>query len=101
MSAQIVVNGAQGLHHLRLLRLRQDHTSVSPHAEAEEVKALVDVGDPGLRLAQLQPSLTQEGRELGDDIRFADQADAVVGTTAKARSDVSTSLVLGSEEPFH
>src|SRR4051812_45206243 len=34
-------------------------------------------------------------------VGIADQADAVVGTTAKARSDVSTSLVLGSEEPFH
>jgi hypothetical protein len=116
MLAQVVVDGTEMPHHLLLLRARQDHASIASHAEAEEVEALVDVDDASLRFAQPQPSLTEEGGELGTDIGLqdftcrcrhhkvvgiADQADAVVGTTAKARSDVSTSLVLGSEESFH
>ena len=99
-----------------LLRLRQDHASIASHGEAEEVEALVDVDDPGLCFAQLQPSLSQKGVELGDDIglqdltrwcrhhkvvSIADQADAAMNITASAGWDVSTLFVLGSEEPFH
>src|SRR4051794_28646963 len=53
MLPQVVVDGAEMPHHLLLLRSRQDHASIASHGEAEEVEALVDVDDAGLRLAQL------------------------------------------------
>jgi hypothetical protein len=53
MLPQVVVDGAEMPHHLLLLRSRQDHASKASHGEAEEVEALVDVDDAGLRLTQL------------------------------------------------
>src|SRR3954468_21762080 len=99
MSTQIVMDGAQMLHHLALLWRRQDHTPIPAHGEAEEVKAVIDVDDPGLRLAQLQSTLFKKRRQRGNDIPLQDlgarcrhhqivgiayQTDAMVGTTAQA-----------------
>src|SRR4051794_8364428 len=57
MSAQIVMDGAQMPYHLALLWRRQDHAPIPAHGEAEEVEAIVDVDDTGLRLTQLQSTL--------------------------------------------
>src|SRR3954449_4681948 len=116
MFAQIVMDGAQMLHHLALLWRRQDHTPIPAHGEAEEVKAVIDVDDPGLRLAQLQSTLLKKRRQRENDIPLQDlaarcrhhqivgiayQTDAVVGTTAQAWPNGSAPVVLGSEKPFH
>ena len=74
MSAQIVMDGAQMLHHLALLWRRQDHTPVAAHSEAEEVETVVDVDDTGLRLAQLQSTLFKKRRQRGNDIPLQDLA---------------------------
>ena len=65
MLAQIVADAAEMAHQFCFLRSRQNHAFVAPHGEAKEVKALVDVDDPGLRFTQPQPSLSQKGGELG------------------------------------
>src|SRR3954451_4769967 len=49
MLAQIVSNAAQVPHQFGLLRLRQDHATIAPHGEAEEVEAFIDMNNPGLR----------------------------------------------------
>src|SRR5687768_14902428 len=74
MSAQIVMDGAQMPHYLALPWRRQDHTPIPAHGEAEEVEAVVDVDDTGLRLAQLQSTLFEKRRQRGDDIPFQDLA---------------------------
>src|SRR5688572_18388090 len=116
MSTQIVMDGAQMLHHLALLWRRQDHTLIPAHGETEEIKAVIDVDDAGLRLAQLQSTLFKKRRQRGNDIPLqnlaarcrhhqivgiAYQTDAVVGATAQAWPNGSTPVILGSEKPFH
>ncbi len=72
---------------------------MASYGKAEEVETLVDVDDPGLCLAQLQPSLSQKSIELGHNVGLqdltrrcrhdqvvgiADQTDAAVCITAAA-----------------
>src|SRR3954470_7791931 len=116
MSAQIVMDGVQMPYHLALLWRRQDDAPIPAHGEAEEVEAVVDVYDLGLRLTQLQSTLFKKRRQRGNDIPFQDlaarcrhhqiigiahQTDAVVGTPAQAWPNGSAPVVLGSEKPFH
>ena len=53
---------------------RQDHAPIPAHGEAEEVEAVVDVDDAGLRLAQLQSTLLKKCIQRGNNMPFQDLA---------------------------
>jgi hypothetical protein len=55
-----------------------------PEVEAEEVEAVVDVDDPGLGLAQLQPAAGEESVQARDDVAFEDPREGAVTTKSSA-----------------
>src|SRR3954465_8371271 len=75
MSAQIVMDSAQMPHHLALLWRRQDHAPIPAHGEAEEVDAVVDMDDAGLRLTQLQSTLFKKSGAGGSHPRALAEPD--------------------------